>query len=202
VLSGAVARTDPGAAQRLHAAALLEVVLALACVATALALFPVLRRTEESLALGFVVSRTLEAGVILVGVVAMLAFATVAPSAAGSPVPDVLVAVHDWAFLLGPGLIPGVNALVLGFLLHRSRLVPRVIPLIGLVGGPLLLLSAVGTLFGVVSQVSAVGGLAALPVAVWEISLGCWLAVKGIRPVAGPVDDRHPGSARAAQPVG
>ncbi len=55
---------------------------------------------------------------------------------------------RQWRFLLGPGLIPRINALFLGYVRYRSRLVPRLIPAIGLVGAPLILASATGTIFG------------------------------------------------------
>ncbi|PJJ65081.1 DUF4386 domain-containing protein [Compostimonas suwonensis] len=165
-----------GGSAALTWAALLEVVLAAACVGTAVVLYPVVRRQGETAALGFVVARTLESGLVLSGVIAMLALARVTGAAAPG-----LVAIHDGAFLIGPGLIPAANALCLGYLLYRSRLVPRVIPLVGLVGAPLLIASAIASLFGVTGQVSAVAGVAALPIALWEISLGLWLVVKGFR---------------------
>lgn len=161
----------------LQGAALLELVLAAACVATAVVLLPVLWRPAPSRAVGFVCTRTLEAGLIVLGVIALLALGDVPADGTGT----LLVSVHDWAFLLGPGLIPAVNALLLGTVLLQHRLVPRVIPIIGLLGVPLLLASAVGTVLGLVDQVSPVAGLLALPIAAWEISLGGWLVVKGFR---------------------
>lgn len=168
-------------------AVLLEIVLAFACIGTAVAIHPVARRKNEALALGFVASRTLEAAVILVGVVSLLSIiglrsAGVIEGGAGPETLRALTLVHDWAFLLGPGLMPVVNALLLGSLLYRYCLVPRIIPLVGLVGAPLLLLSSVGTLFGLLDQVSPLAGLAALPIALWELSIGIWLVVKGFAP--------------------
>jgi Domain of unknown function (DUF4386) len=99
---------------------------------------------------------------------------------------EALVALRQWTFLLGPGLIPGVNALLLGYVMYRGRLVPRVIPTVGLVGAPIILVSAVATIFGGWEQTSIAGGLCALPIAAWELSLGLWLTVKGFtrRPAA------------------
>jgi hypothetical protein len=154
-------------------AAGLEFVLALACIGTAVALFPVVRRVDEATALGFVGSRTLEASTIVIGILAMLTVSAAGPTA------QALVAVHDWAFLVGPGTLPAVNALLLAPLLLRAGLVPRIIPLIGLVGAPMLLAASVGILFGVIEQVSAWGFLAALLIAAWEIALGFWLVIKG-----------------------
>ena len=100
------------------------------------------------------------------------------------PAAPALVSMHDWAFLLGPGTIPAVNALLLAPLLLRAGLVPRALPLMGLVGAPLLLAASVGTLFGIIDQVSPVGFLSALLIAAWEIGLGFWLVIKGFNPDA------------------
>ncbi|KHK95555.1 hypothetical protein LK09_18685 [Microbacterium mangrovi] len=161
--------------------AVLELLLAAACVGTALVLFPVTRRISEPLGLGFVVSRTLEATMIMVGVLALLGTAALRDAghaAAAAP----LVALHDASFLLGPAVMAAVNALLLGTVMYRGRLVPRVIPLTGLIGAPLLLASSVGVLCGAWSQTSPVAAIATVPVALWELSLGVWLTVKGFTP--------------------
>ena len=160
-------------ATALQWAAALEMVLALACIGTAVALFPVVRRVDEATALGFVGSRTLEASIIVMGVLAMLSVTVAGPAA------EALVGMHDWAFLVGPGTLPAVNALLLAPLLLRAGLVPRIIPIVGLIGAPLLLAGSVGILFGVIDQVSAAGFLAAVLIAGWEIALGFWLLLKG-----------------------
>ena len=96
-----------------------------------------------------------------------------------------LVALHNWTFLFGPGVLPGVNALCLGYLLYRSRLVPRIIPLAGLIGAPLIFLAATATMFGVNTQTSVLTMVATVPIFFWEGSLGVWLAVKGFKPSKG-----------------
>lgn len=182
--------SSPGGATMLLWAAVLEVVLAAACIGTAVALFPIARRQSETAALGFVSARVVEGALVIVGVVAMLSLVAISRGStsveAGSlgAADAALVAIHDAAFLLGPGLIPAANALLLGSVLYRSRLVPRILPVIGFVGAPLLVASVVATLFGALDQVSPLAGVAALPVALWEISLGIWLVVKGFRPEA------------------
>jgi len=93
-----------------------------------------------------------------------------------------LVAVRDGTFLFGPGLMPAFNALLLGSLLYRSLLVPTIIPTIGLIGAPLLLAADIATLFGYIEQVSALSGIATLPVAAWELSVGTWMVAKGFKP--------------------
>jgi hypothetical protein len=169
----------------------LDAVNALACIGTAVVLFPVVKWQNEALALGFVTTRVLEAAIIMIGVVNLLAVVTLRQSLAAAadadPAPLLttgagLVAVRDWTFLLGPGLMPALNALLLGTLMYRSRLVPRVIPTIGLVGAPLLLAATTATLFGYIEPFSTWSAVATLPVAAWELSLGVWMVVKGFRP--------------------
>jgi hypothetical protein len=170
---------------------LLDLVNAVACVGTAVTLFPVVKRQNEAAALGFVTARVLEAAIIVVGVVSLLSLVTLRHDPAGAANVDTralvtigrsLVAVRDWTFLLGPGLIPAVNALLLGYLMYRSALVPRVIPTLGLIGAPLLIVAASTTMFGINHQVSVFSAILTLPVAVWELSLGVWLLAKGFKP--------------------
>jgi Domain of unknown function (DUF4386) len=93
-----------------------------------------------------------------------------------------LVGLYDLIFLLGQSFIPALNALLLGSLLYQSRLVPRVLPVLGFIGAPLLVASDLALLFGVVERVSALPAIATLPIALWEFSLGVYLTVKGFRP--------------------
>jgi Domain of unknown function (DUF4386) len=166
----------------------LDVITALAGVGTAVVLFPVVKRQSEAAALGFVTTRVLEAATILVGVVCLLAVVTLRQDPAGADAASLvttghaLVAIRDWTFLFGPGVMAGMNALLLGSLMYRSGLVPRVIPLLGLIGAPLLLASTTGTLFGLFDQLSPVATVLVLPIFVWELSLGVWLVVKGFKP--------------------
>ena len=163
----------------------LEIIVALACIGTAVVLYPVVKRQNEAVAMGFIGARVLEAAAIFAGVVSVLSVVTLRQAGAG---PDALVtgqaliALHNWTTLLGQGFLPAVNALLLGSLLYRSRLVPRTIPLVGLIGAPLLVASAAATLFGLKDQVSALSAIAALPIALWEFSLGVYLVVKGFKP--------------------
>jgi Domain of unknown function (DUF4386) len=170
----------------------LEVIVALAGIGTAVTLYPVVKRQNEGVALGFVAARVLEASMIFVGVVSLLSLVTLrhdlggaagANSAALVTTGASHVAIYNWTFLLGQTLMPCVNALLLGSLMYRSRLVPRVIPVLGLIGAPLLITAVIATLFGGgIGHVSAFAAIATLPVAAWEFSLGVWLVVKGFRP--------------------
>lgn len=188
VLSNPNYIVSAGADTQVIGGAFLDLINALACIGTAVALFSVVRRQNEGFALGFVAARMFEAAIIVVGVVSVLAVVTLrqagvtgADAASLVTTGKALVAIRDWTFLLGPSLIPGVNALLLGYLMYRSRLVPRVIPTLGLIGGPLLISSAVGTMFGVNDPVSVWSGVALLPIFFWELFLGLWLTFKGFQ---------------------
>ena len=171
--------------------ALFEVLTAFACIATAVSLYAVARRHSDRAALGFVTSRVLEAAMILMGVLSILAVYTLRQDVAGTAAADsgalvtarhALVAVHDWTFLIGPGVMAAVNALLIGSVMYRSRLLPRFIPTLGLIGAPLLLASCIATLFGAWDQVSGPALLLVLPIAVWELSFGVYMTVKGFKP--------------------
>jgi hypothetical protein len=168
----------------------LEIITALSGIATAVALYPVTRRVSKSAAIGFVASRVTEAGLILVGVVSVLTVVTMRTDLAGATgaradslaiTGHALIELRQWTFLVGPGIMAGINGLFLAYVMYRSRLVPRAIPTIGLIGAPLILLSSSGTLFGLWDQVSGPGFALGLPIAVWELSLGLWLTFKGFR---------------------
>jgi hypothetical protein len=170
---------------------LLEVIVALAGIGTAVTLYPVVKRQNEGIALGFVTARVVEAGMIFTGVVSLLSLVTLRQDlggAAGANAAALVttgashVAIYNSTFLLGQSLMPGINALLLGSLLYRSRLVPRVLPVLGLIGAPLLITADIATLFGGIGQTSSWALVAALPVAAWEFSLGVWLVVKGFKP--------------------
>jgi len=170
--------------------ALSEVIVALAGISTAVVLFPVLKRQNETAALGLVAARLLETGLIVVGVISMLSIVTLRDDVAGaagtSPASLVtaghsLVAVYTWTFLLSQSLMPVACDLLLGYLLYRSGLVPRILPIIAFVGAPLLLASDLAIFFGAYANASPIAGLAALPVAVFELSFGIYLVVKGFR---------------------
>ena len=164
---------------------ILEMIVALAGIGTAVVLYPVVKRQNEGVALGFVGSRTLEAATIFAGVACLLSVVTLRQTGAGADAlvtGHALVTLYNRTFLIGQGFIPAVNALLLGSLLYQSRLVPRILPLVGFIGAAVLVASDIGTLFGLWGQFSAVAALATLPIALWEFSLGIWLVVKGFRP--------------------
>jgi hypothetical protein len=175
----------PGPDTAVLVGGILEVIVALAGIGTAVVLFPVLKRQNEGVALGFVGSRVLEAAGILTSVACLLAIVTLRQTgvgAAGLVTSHALAVMYNRIFLLSQSLMPVVDDLLLGFLLYQSRLVPRVLPLIAFIGAPLLLVSDIGVLFNLWEQTSTVTALAALPVAIFEFSFGVYLIVKGFKP--------------------
>jgi len=165
--------------------AVLEMIVALAGMGTAITLYPVLKRQNEGRALGFVGARVLEAATIYVGIVSLLSVVTLRQAGAGAGAlvtGQALTAQYYWSFLFGQSFIPAINAVLLGSLLYQSRLVPRVLPVLGFFGAALLVTAWISTLFGLLGQVSTATALAALPIALWEFSLGIYLVVKGFKP--------------------
>lgn len=162
--------------------ALLEVVLAVSVVGTSIALYPVAKRVLDGVALGYVALRTLEAGVILFGVVMVLGVVGLRESSA--PVSEALVTLEEWAFVVGPGLVCGVNTVLMAYIMYRSGLVPRFIAVLGLIGGPLVFAANVVKIFGQSDQLMPWIGVTVVPIFAWEICLAVYLIAKGFRPDA------------------
>lgn len=176
-----------------------EVLTGLAGIGTAAAIFPILRRHAPGRAVGFVAARVLEAAIITAGVLAILAAYTVRQDLAGgdpavlTTTASALVAVRDWSFLFGPGVIPAINALCFATILRQTGLVPRWIPTVGLIGAPTLLAATTIALFGGWEQVSVGAMLMAFPIATWELSVGIYMTVKGFRaPLTRPAGGAEP----------
>jgi hypothetical protein len=169
---------------------ILEIIVALAGIGTAVVLYPVLRKQNESAALGLVAARILESGTIFVGVAFILSIVTLRQTGAGadaSSTSQALATLYNRIFLLGQSFMPAICDLLLGFLLFKSRLVPRGLSLIGIVGGPILLIGYFAILSSLIGQHAPLAGLFAIPVALFEFSLGIRLVVKGFKP--SPITD-------------
>lgn len=160
----------------------LELIVALAGIGTAVVLFAILKKQNETLAIGLIASRILEASSIFIGVAVILTIVSMKQSGVGSDalvISQALANLYDRIFLVSQSLLPGVNDLLLGFLLYQSRLVPRALSLIGIIGGPILIVGFMAVLFGLIEIDSSLKGLSAVGVALFELSLGVWLVVKG-----------------------
>jgi hypothetical protein len=182
---------------------ILEIIVALACIGTAVALYPVVKRQNEGVALGFVGARVLEAGTIFADVVCLLAVVTLRRAGAGADAlvtGRALVALHDW-FRIGQNLMPAVNALLLGSLLYQSRLVPRVLPLLGFIGAPLLVANTIAIMFGITGPILTLTTIGVLPIALWEFSLGVWLIAKGFNPSAIAAQSSKPAANEPLSPA-
>jgi len=187
-------RFIPGAVSEniVYLGAILEFGVIVTNIATAVVLYPIVKRLSERVALGYVTARIMESAFILVGLMSIISMVSVSSALAGATGAeatalavqgDSLAATYDWAFLFGPGLVVGFgNGLMLGYLMYRSGLVPRRMAMLGLIGGPMLIASFVLILFGVYENGSGPAFLMALPEIVWEASLGIYAAWKGFKP--------------------
>ena len=172
---------------RIFWGATLELLLIVANVASAVVLFPILRRQDEMLSLGYVTARVIESTFIAIGLVSVLGVVSMqqqdATGAGAGAVGVALAAIKDWTFLLGPGFIVGIgNGILLGYLMYRSGLVPRRMAMLGLIGGPLICASGILVLLGVIDEGGPIQGIATIPEFFWELSLGIWLTVRGFEP--------------------
>lgn len=180
---------------RITLGALCEIFLMIGNIGTAVVMFPILRRYSETLSLSYVASRTIESTLIGVGAISLLSIVTLRDNLAasvganGTPLDFIgrsLVAIHDWTFLLGPGFCVGVNGILLGWMMYSTGLMPPRLALLGVVGGPLIFVSAIFVLFGAYEQ-DGLHSLFSLPEALFELSFAIYLIVKGFR--ASPVLD-------------
>jgi hypothetical protein len=169
--------------------ALLELLLIVSNIGTAVVIFPILRRQNEELALGYVTARIIECTFILVGIVAMVGVVTLHQQVAGTAegtVAYTLAAIKNWTFLLGPGWVVGWgNGLILGYLMYKSELVPRRMCWLGLIGGPLIIITGTAILLSgnnPSSGLRSVQAIATAPEFLWELSLGVYCTWKGFRP--------------------
>jgi hypothetical protein len=172
-----------GKDSQIYLGVLLELLLIIANIGTAVVVYPILRRQNEILSLGYVTARLVECTFIAAGILCVLGIVSLrqdSPDAADLAVS--LAAIKDWTFLLGPGFIVGWgNGLILGYLMYSSRLVPGWMAWLGLIGGPLIILSGIGVLFDVWDAGGTVQALATIPEFLWELFLGIYAAVWGFR---------------------
>ena len=186
-----------GSDNRIFFGALLELLLIITGIGTAVVVYPILRRQNHVLALGYVTARIVECTFILVGILAVLSIVTLGQEDAGGDegaIAYTLAALKDWTFILGPGFIVGWgNGLILGYLMYASGLVPRPMTWLGLVGGPLIILSGIATMFGGGHPHEWYQGIATIPEAIWEFALGVYALIWGFRrvPIVEDYDRAH-----------
>jgi hypothetical protein len=168
--------------------AFFELVLACCAIGTCIMLYPYLRKHNESIALGYVCFRFFEAIIIVIGILSVLSILALSVEFVSLADPSIaayqasgtfLLAIHKWTFILGPNFMLGINTMMYSYLLYRSKLVPRFISIMGLIGATSISIAAMLEIFGVIEQISAWGGLLALPIAAFEMTLAVWLMVKG-----------------------
>ncbi len=182
---------DGGSASRIGIGSLLEILLAVCGIATAVVIHPIVQRVNRSVALGYIAARTVESILILVGVLSLMAVVALHQDLAVTgdsndtytEVSNALVVLHEQTRLLGPQFCAGLgNGILLGYLMWRSRLLPRPMVMIGLIGGPLAVAAGVGVLLGAWEKAAGLPVALTAPEAIWEFSLSVYLLVKGFRP--------------------
>jgi hypothetical protein len=174
--------------RRILFGALLELLLIIANIGTAVVIVPIMRRFSEELAIGYVTARIIECTFILVGIVAVLGIVTLRNQVAGSAegtVAYTLAAIKDWTFLLGPGWVVGWgNGLILGYMMYRTALVPPKVAWLGMIGGPLIIVSGTIIIFSgnhPNSTLHGLQGIVTFPEAAWELFLGIYCTIWGFR---------------------
>ena len=194
------AGADPTASVALGA--VLELILIIANVGTAVVPYALFKRYSESLALGYVAARLVECTFIAIGIISLLTFLFMrqeGTAGTDAALGEAFVAIYDRAFLIGPGFFAGIaNGMILGSLMYRSGLVPRGLAMLGLIGGPLIVISGIAVMFGIIERGSALQGVATIPEFIWELSFGIYLIVKGFRPSPIPVRNDSGPSASGA----
>ena len=186
-----------GSASGVQWAALFDLLTGLTGIGTAVMVYPVIKRYGRTNAIGFVASRTLEAAILAVSAISLLAVYTLRQDLGGTNTVGLgataaaLVAVHKWTFLFGPGVMATINALCFATVLRRTGLVPRMIPTIGLIGAPLLAFSSIVTIFGGWEQTSSTAMFLVMPIAVWEFSVGVYMTFKGFKTPTVDITDNH-----------
>jgi len=200
-----------GADPRVSLGALLEIILATAGIGSAVVLYPLLKRQNQTVALGYVTSRVIESAAIMVGIFSVLTVVTLRQDYAGVAGADTaslvtaarsLVALHNATFLLGPGFFAGIgNGMLLGYLMYRSGLVPQGMALLGLIGGPVVVAAGIAVLFGVLEAGSVAQAIATIPEFFWELSFGIYLIVKGFKPSPLTAGDTRPAAADTGSPA-
>jgi hypothetical protein len=188
ILSDPTYITGTGADTRVLVGAFLELMLILTNIGCAVVLFPLLKRQNEALALGYVTARLVECAFIGIGLLSLLTIVSLRQQAPGTDatldtIGATLLATHNWTFLLGPGFADGIGTgLILGWLMYRSGLVGRRMALVGVVGGAMLATSGAAVLLGVIPQGGAVQAIATIPEIIWEAFLGLYLLFRDFKP--------------------
>jgi hypothetical protein len=171
--------------------AILEFGLIVTQIGTAIVIYPLVRRQSETVSLSYVAARIMESVFAAIGLISIITLVSVVDTLAGAggaeatalaAQGDTLAQTYDWAFRWGPGLVAGIgNGILLGYLMYKSELVPRRLALLGLIGGPILVLSFVLQLIGLYKNGEGPSGLFTLPEAAWELALGIYCAWNGFR---------------------
>lgn len=167
-----------------------ELSLMVTVIGTAVMLFPYVRLWNEHLALGYLCFRFMEAVFIGIGLVSILGLlelssyydtTNLASKTNFEPIGLLMQSIYRWTSMLGPNLMLGINTSLYSYLLYRTGYVPKPLAIFGMVTAGMVFLAGLLQMFEIIGPYSAVKGLMALPVGVYEMSLAVWLIVKGFQ---------------------
>jgi len=168
--------------------ALLVFIAAASSASIAISLYPVLKKHNQSLALGAVGFRLIEAVMYIVGVIGIISLLTLSQEfvKAGAPASSyfqtlgaVLLAGYNWVGNVGALLAFCLGALMYYYVFYQTKLIPRWLSVWGLVGATLCMVAGLLVMFRLIGPMSTFQVVLALPIAVQEMVLAVWLIVKG-----------------------
>ncbi|TWI85755.1 uncharacterized protein DUF4386 [Lacibacter cauensis] len=168
--------------------AICELILAISAIGTGIMLYPYLKQYNESLGIGYLSFRVMEVVFIVTGTISILTVLSICHAYGTGVIPDrmyahtigsVFIDLHDWTFILGPNFMLAINTFIYSYVFLKTELVPKPLASFGIFASCLIMLAAIGELFGLFQQISIWGILLALPIAAYEISLAIRLIIKG-----------------------
>jgi hypothetical protein len=168
-------------------------IMAAACAGTAIWMYPVLKQYSESLALGAVCFRLIEAALMVIGAIIMLVLLSLSLEfvKAGAPDPSyfetlgmLVRAGYDWLFNVPMLLAWCTAALMYYYIFYRTKLIPRWITAWGIIGIILSMVASMSILFGILDTSMTVHTLMNFPIALQEMVMAVWLIAKGFDPAA------------------
>jgi hypothetical protein len=181
---------SPSSGNQIFWGAFMEIILVFSVIGTSVTFYPVLKKHNESLAIAAVCFRVIEAVIITLGIISLLAIISLnneyisegeSQSSTYLIIGKLMVSIHNWTFLFGPNIALGPSTFMTSYILYKNNLVPKFIAILGLIGGPMICMSGIFVMFGLFSQLSIWGLITAIPVFFYEMSLAIRLIVKGFK---------------------
>ena len=167
-----------------------ELILVASATGTGIMLYPLLKRYNESMGIGYLSFRMLEAVFIMIGLLSILTVLSISESYVDGAITDKanaqslglsFISLHKWTFMLGPNFMLSINTFIYSFVFYKTKVIPPNLARLGLLASFLIMTAAILELFGVIQQISTWGILLALPIALYEMTLAIYLITKGTK---------------------